>query len=81
MFAIPPRESHLFYRAEEPVWIGSKSFRALGTPTPVVFSYLTDRAQSDTGLEHDLNQMVDEVEYNVSSLGAFLRGTRYCLIE
>lgn len=61
MYAILPRERDLFYHAVEPVWIESKSSRALSIPTPAVLSYVTDKAQSRTDLERDLVQKVSEV--------------------
>lgn len=81
MFAIPPRERDLLYQAVEPVWVGSESFHVLGILIPVVSSYVTDKAQSRTGLERDLVQNVAEVAYNVAPLGTFLRGARYSPIE
>lgn len=81
MFAIPPRKHDLFYQTIEPVWIGSERICALGIRTLVVFLYVTDEAQSGTGLERGLVQKVAEVEYNVSSLGAFLHSAQYCPAE
>lgn len=43
--------------------------------------YITDKARSGTELERALVQKVTEVEYNVLSLGALLRGARYGPIE
>lgn len=54
MFVIPPRECDLFYKAVEPVWIASKRSCASGIPSLVVFSYMTERAQSESRLERDL---------------------------
>lgn len=53
----------------------------MGVLTPTVFSYMTDKAQSGTGVEHNLAQMDAEVVLSVASLSAFLRGARYGPIE
>lgn len=76
MFAITPREQDLCYQIVEPVWDGSKRFSALSITKLVLFSYMTDLAQSGNGLVRDLVQKVAEGEYNVASLGRVLRGAR-----
>lgn len=53
-FAIPLYERDVFYHAVHVVWCEYKSARALGIPMPVVFLYMTDEVQSETGLECDL---------------------------
>lgn len=59
------------------MWAEYKSFHAFGIPTPVLFAYLTDKAQSRTELEHDLIQKIVEIGYDVLSLAAYLRCVRY----
>lgn len=63
------------------MWVENEKSRALEIPTPVVFSYLADKTQSGASLERDLVRKVAEVQYNVTSLGAFLRDARYGPVE
>lgn len=51
MFAVPPCGRDQFFEAVEPVQAENESSRALGIPTPVIISYMTDNAQSGTVLE------------------------------
>lgn len=81
LFAIPPCECDLFYQAVQEVQAKCVSFRALGTPTLVLFSYWADKTQSGTGLERDLIQKNAKVKYIVMSVGALLRCARYNPVE
>lgn len=71
MFVVPPRERDVFYQVVPNMWCEHKSDRALGILNPVILSYMTDKAQPRTVLNHDLIQNMGEVEYNVMSLGEF----------
>lgn len=54
MFAILSHERGVFYQAAQDVWAECDSSRALCILSPVVFSYLSDKAQLETGLKHNL---------------------------
>lgn len=45
MFVIPYQERDLFYKAVESLWSESESFRALGIPISVIFTYMMNIAQ------------------------------------
>lgn len=77
MFANPPRKRDVFLQAFKDVWAECESSRAMGIPTPVVFLYLTDMAQSKSSLQLNSIQKIGEVEFHVMLLGAFLRCARY----
>lgn len=77
MFAITPRERDILYQAVQDVCGECKSARTLGILTSVIFSYMTDEAQLGAGFEHDLIQMVAEIEYHMTSLNALLGCARY----
>lgn len=81
MFAIQFRELDVFHQVFQDVWGKCKCTRAMDIPKPLGFSYMTDKAQSGTGLKRDLIQKVAEAEYHVMSLGAFLHCARYGLVE
>lgn len=63
------------------MWRECKSACALGTSTPVIFLFMTIKAQSGTGLERDLIQKVAEIKYRVSSHSEILRFEQYGPIE
>lgn len=46
-----------------------------------MFAYLTDKAYSGTGLEHELIQNVAMIKYHVLPLGAFLCCMQYAPID
>lgn len=81
MFAISPWERDVSFQAVQDEWNGCKSFCAWSIQTPVVCAYMTDKAQSKTGLERELIQMFAEAEYHVLSLGAILRYVRYGTVD
>lgn len=81
MFATPTRERDLFHKAVEPVLAGGESFCYSDILTPVMFSNLTDKAQSGIELERNLVQKVAEAVRNVTSFGVFLRGAWHAPIE
>lgn len=58
-----------------------KSSRAPGILILVIVLYMTDIAQSETGLERDLIQKAAEVEYCVMALSAFLHCVEYGPID
>lgn len=59
------------------VWKFYESTRMLGMPTSVVYSYLTAVALEGTVHELQLVERIAKVEFDVISLGAFLRLVRY----
>lgn len=77
MLALPPRERDELYQFVQNVWYEYGSAHAMGIPTPVVLSYMTDKAQSGAKLERDLIQKVAEVEYNMTLTDVSLRCARH----
>lgn len=60
-------------------WV--KSSRVLSIPTPVLFEYMTDKTQSEIGLERELIQKTSDNEYHMFLFGAFLRCVQYGPID
>lgn len=81
MFAIPSHEWYMFFQAVQDVWCEYKSTCALGIPISIVFSYMTNKIQKETGLKLELAKRAAEVESGATSLGAFLRRARYGPID
>lgn len=77
LFAIPPRERDVFDECVKDSWKLYKGARALGMPTPPIFSYLTNNVKTGTNAECDLMNNMSEVEFDLLSLGAFLWSVRY----
>lgn len=72
VFAITPCERDMFYQTVQDVWCVYESARALRISTPDVFSHTIDKVQAGTGLYQNLSQKVAKVEYDTTSLDAFL---------
>lgn len=46
-----------------------------------MFSFLTEKKQSGSGLECNLTKRIAEIEYHVTSLGVLLRCVRYGIAD
>lgn len=71
IFSILPRECDMSYQVIQNVCCECESARVFGIPETIVFSYMTGKAQSKTGLKRDLIKKVAWVEYHETLLGSF----------
>lgn len=81
VFAILPRERDVLYCPFKDSWDDFEGSRALGISTPVVFLCLRGKIQTGTVSERDLIEKIAEVEFDVMTLGVFLRCARYGPVE
>lgn len=76
VFGLPGRECSAYSAVVPETWSNCKVHRALGVPSPEVYSYLSDVYCRESDALLSIGRMA-EAKYMVLSLGAFLRPVQH----